>query len=90
MLYHTNEYDRERYEEIEKISLSLLHQIGDRSLTDLKISLPTPSDYPTAKVDIRGLLLNARNENSPGKESDGKWSLAGWAGQTLASHLARL
>lgn len=80
LLYHTNEYDRERYDEIQKISLNLLQTISKRSLADLKVSLPTPAEYPTAKVDIRGLLLNDNNEILLVKERDGRWSLpGGWA-----------
>jgi ADP-ribose pyrophosphatase YjhB (NUDIX family) len=81
LLYNQNEYDRERYAEIQTISFSLLQKLTDQSLADLKISFPVAADYPTAKVDIRALVLSADKKILLVKEgADGRWSLpGGWA-----------
>ncbi|MGB3850710.1 MAG: NUDIX hydrolase [Tunicatimonas sp.] len=81
LLYADNEYDRERYEELAAISLNLLSATSGQSLPVLRDFFMPVKDYPTPKVDIRGLILNEAREVLLVKESlDGKWSLpGGWA-----------
>ncbi|NCU05656.1 MAG: NUDIX hydrolase [Chitinophagaceae bacterium] len=81
LLYHTNEFDKERYEELREISLRMISRFSNQPVEELKELLPVAGDYPTVKVDIRGLVLNAENKILLVKEStDGKWSLpGGWA-----------
>ena len=81
LLYSNNDYDKERYLELREISFRLLHRISDHSIENLKDYFPLVFDYPTAKVDIRGLVLSSNKEILLVKESaDGKWSLpGGWA-----------
>ncbi|HYG38526.1 MAG TPA: NUDIX hydrolase [Cytophagales bacterium] len=81
LLYSANEYDKERYSELQEISFRLLHMISDHSIEALKDSFPLVKDYPTAKVDIRGFVLSSDQKVLLVKESiDGKWSLpGGWA-----------
>jgi ADP-ribose pyrophosphatase YjhB (NUDIX family) len=81
LLYSSNEYDRERYNEVQQISISLLSKVSGHSIEELKDKLPIATDYPTAKVDIRGVVLSADNKILLVKESaDNKWSLpGGWA-----------
>src|SRR5215831_14694231 len=86
LAYCKNEYDKERYTEMQNISFRLLNIISEQNIEDLKTSFPLVKDYPTAKVDIRGILLSDDKKILLVKESvDGKWSLpGGWAdvGQT--------
>ncbi len=87
LLYcNSNEYDKERYLELQDISFRLLNIISGQSIETLKSSFPLVKDYPTAKVDIRGLTLSNDKKVLLIKESvDNKWSLpGGWAdiGQT--------
>lgn len=78
LLYCKNEYDKERYLELKEISFRLLHEFSGSSMEDLKFMLPTVKDYPTAKVDIRGLVISEDKKILLVKESiDGKWSLPG-------------
>ena len=81
LLYHNNEFDKERYEELREISLRLLSTFSSNSIEELNELLPVANDYPTAKVDIRGLVLDADNKILLVKEStDSRWSLpGGWA-----------
>jgi ADP-ribose pyrophosphatase YjhB (NUDIX family) len=79
LLYSKNAYDNERYHEIQEMSLQLLSNISGNE--DLKATFPKASDYPTAKVDIRGLLLSPDGKLLLVQEqADGRWSLpGGWA-----------
>lgn len=81
LLYCNNEFDRERYEELREMSFRLLQGLSGHPLQELKASFPLVADYPTAKVDIRGLVLSAEGKVLLVKESvDGKWALpGGWA-----------
>lgn len=81
LLYSSNQYDKERYEELREISLRLLGTYSNHDIELLKEQLPVATDYPTAKVDVRALILSANKEILLVKESlDGRWSLpGGWA-----------
>lgn len=81
LLYCINEYDKERYTELQEMSFTLLNLVSKHSIETLKASFQLTHDYPTAKVDIRGLVLSPNKEILLVKESaDGKWSLpGGWA-----------
>jgi ADP-ribose pyrophosphatase YjhB (NUDIX family) len=81
LLYCKNEYDKERYLELQEISRHLLSEISGHDAEVLKAIFPAEKDYPTVKVDIRGMLLSPDKKILLAKESaDGKWSLpGGWA-----------
>lgn len=81
LLYCKNEYERNRYLELQDISLQLLGGLSGQSATELQAAFPPATDYPTAKVDIRGLLLSPDKKLLLVREqADGKWSLpGGWA-----------
>lgn len=81
LLYAANEYDRERYLELEQISVRLLGKISGHDEALLHESFPPVKDYPTAKVDIRALILSPDKKVLLVQESsDGCWSLpGGWA-----------
>ena len=81
LLYSKNDYDKERYIELQEISFKLLSHISGKDFESLKLSFPTAADYPTAKVDIRGLVISPEKKVLLVRESiDGKWSLpGGWA-----------
>src|SRR5215218_6391406 len=81
LLYCKNEYDKERYLEVQNIAYELLNAVSGSDIEQLRIGFPVIADYPTAKVDIRGLVLSPDKKILLVKESaDGKWSLpGGWA-----------
>jgi len=62
LLYAKNEYDIERYNELHHISTKMLDNVTGWGPEDIKLNFPMPSDYPTVKVDVRGILLNAENK----------------------------
>ena len=81
-MYADNEYDRERYDELVSISLKLLSATSGQSLSVLRDFFMPVKDYPTPKVDVRGLILNEAKKVLLVKESlDGKWSLPGGWGE---------
>src|SRR3954463_7837367 len=78
LLYSKNEYDKERYLELQNITYNLLHKFSAVSMQELRFQLPQSHDYPTAKVDIRGLAISADSKVLLVQESvDGKWALPG-------------
>lgn len=81
LLYNTNGYDKERYTELLEISHELMSALIDQPITTIKGFYAPNKDYPTPKVDIRGLILNEAGEILMVKEmADGKWTLpGGWA-----------
>jgi len=81
LLYSTDEYDKERYRELQQISLQLLHQVSNHSIENLQEAFSLVKEYPTAKVDTRGLVLSTDKKILLVKEqSDRQWSLpGGWA-----------
>lgn len=81
LLYATNPYDKERYEAMRLLALEMLQNISGMKPEDLVQSFPGVKDYPTAKVDIRGMILSTENKILLVQEAtDGKWSLpGGWA-----------
>lgn len=81
LVYAKDDYDRERYEELKEISLRLMAQVSGRSLKIFQDFFLPEIDYPTVKVDVRGLVLNEKDEILMTKESvDEKWTIpGGWA-----------
>lgn len=79
--YSHDEYDIERYQEIDGIShsiLSLLSGLDQDLIIDNYLPL---KEYVTPKVDIRAVVLNEKNEILLVQEkADGLWSLpGGWS-----------
>lgn len=81
LLYSSNEYDRERYQEIKEIVLRLWQSATQETMETLQATFPLVPDYPTAKVDIRGLVVSAEGKILLVQEmADRRWSLpGGWA-----------
>ena len=80
-MYSRSEFDTERYNELNEISNEMLQLVSGLDAEALQAVFPPVTDYPTVKVDIRGLLLSSDRKILLVKESaDGKWSLpGGWA-----------
>lgn len=81
LTYANNEYDTERYRELEQISLEMMQMTTGVPSDRLAGYFNTSKEYITAKVDIRAVVFNRQNEILLVKEkADGKWSLpGGWA-----------
>ena len=81
LLYASNGYEKERYTELREVAVRMLREVSSQPIEELRLLFPSPSDYPTAKVDIRALVIDAEKRILMVQESaDGKWSLpGGWA-----------
>lgn len=81
LVYSTNEYDTERYEELLSLSNRMTSLLSGHSESDINICFPLERDYITPKVDVRAVVFNEVGEILLVQEkSDGCWSLpGGWA-----------
>ncbi|WP_299288672.1 NUDIX hydrolase [uncultured Mucilaginibacter sp.] len=81
LTYANNEYDRERYHELEQISLEMMQQVSGQPLAEISAYFNTKKEYITPKVDIRAVIFNDQKQLLLVREkADGKWSLpGGWA-----------
>lgn len=81
LVYAEGGYDRERYEELKEISLKLMAELSGLSFAKLDSFFLPQLDYPTPKVDVRGFVLNDKDQILMAQESvDGKWTIpGGWA-----------
>jgi len=81
LLYAQDNYDRERYHELQDIVHNFHKALSGTDLQTIRNFYIPAKDYPTAKVDIRGFLLSPDHKVLLVKESaDQKWSLpGGWA-----------
>ncbi|MCL6267452.1 NUDIX hydrolase [Flagellimonas myxillae] len=81
LVYTENDYDKERYEELKDISLKLMAFVADEPISVIQDFFMPQQDYPTPKVDVRGFVLNEKDEILMAREGiDGKWTIpGGWA-----------
>lgn len=81
LTYATNEYDTERYRELEQISLEMMNLVTGHPLELLSEYFQDKKEYITPKVDVRVVIFNEQKQILLVKEkADGKWSLpGGWA-----------
>lgn len=81
LTYASDEYDIERYHELEQISLEMMEELTQQPLETLALYFNDKKEYITPKVDIRAVIFNDRKEILLVREkADGKWSLpGGWA-----------
>ena len=76
--YTENDFDRDRYTELDEISMKMLSLISDTPLETIKVSTPEKHGYRTAKVDVRCVIFNDKDEILLVKEVvDSCWSLPG-------------
>lgn len=81
LVYNQENYDAERYEELRAISLEMMSVLSDLPVEQFQNFFMPEADYPTPKVDVRGLILNDSGKILLVKETiDNKWTLpGGWA-----------
>lgn len=80
LTYSQNEYDLERYQDLEKISFQLLEMAVNLPIEKLITSFSDEHGYLTPKVDVRGVVVKDGKILLVQEKSDGKWCLpGGWA-----------
>lgn len=78
--YTDNAFDRERYEELKKLSQLLLAEISDTPLEKIKNLFANEVGYQTPKVDVRAVVFKENKILMVKEKIDGRWSIpGGWA-----------
>jgi len=76
--YSENDYDLDRYQIIEEISLRMLSLLTGISSETIEMATPERNGYRTPKVDVRAVIFNDRDEILLVRERiDSLWSLPG-------------
>jgi len=88
-----NDYDKERFEQLQNISLEMTSLLLNRPLVTLREEMVEKSGYKTPKVDVRAIVQNEKKEILMVREKfDGYWSLpGGWAdiGLTIKENVVK-
>jgi ADP-ribose pyrophosphatase YjhB (NUDIX family) len=80
--FGADEYDRERYDEIERIAAELLAQGADVPAARLRADWAAETGYVTPKIEVRGAVFRATDQYVllVRETADGLWTLpGGWA-----------
>jgi ADP-ribose pyrophosphatase YjhB (NUDIX family) len=76
--YSENDYDLDRYQIIEEISLRMLSLLTGLSPETVSMATPERNGYRTPKVDVRAVVFNDKDEILMVQERiDSRWSLPG-------------
>lgn len=76
--FSENDYDLDRYTQLEEISLRMLSLITGLSYESIQVETPEKNGYRTPKVDVRCVIFNDKDEILLVKERvDSRWSLPG-------------
>ena len=71
-------FDRERYEEVARISESLLAQLADEPVQRIQGLVPAAAEgYATPKIDVRGAVFRNGEILLVQEAADGLWTLPG-------------
>jgi ADP-ribose pyrophosphatase YjhB (NUDIX family) len=81
LAYATDDYSRDRYQQVGRVAAELLAAVSRRPAGELALELGRDSGYATPKVDVRGAIFDDRERVLLMREkADGRWSLpGGWA-----------
>ncbi len=79
--YTESSYDRERYEELQEISLQLLEKITEMPVEKIIPVIQENNGYKTPKVDVRAVVFNEEGQILLVQEkADNCWSMpGGWS-----------
>jgi ADP-ribose pyrophosphatase YjhB (NUDIX family) len=78
--FSVNEYDRDRYAEIERIVVELLAAGDPGQIARYTSLLADEKGYVTPKIDVRGAIFDGRRALLVRERLDGLWTLpGGWA-----------
>ncbi len=78
--YCENDFDRERYDELKKLSQLLLAEITDTPVEKIQNLFANEIGYQTPKVDVRAVVFKENKILMVKEKIDGRWSIpGGWA-----------
>jgi ADP-ribose pyrophosphatase YjhB (NUDIX family) len=79
-----SEFDRERYEQIRRISVEIVSHYTEYGEEKVKNLFASENGYATPKVDVRAVIFKDDHILMVRERMDGKWALpGGWADQHL-------
>jgi len=78
--YCENDFDRERHEELKKLSQLLLAEITNTPVEKIENLFANEVGYQTPKVDVRAVVFKENKILMVKEKIDGRWSIpGGWA-----------
>ena len=78
LAYTTNDFDRDRWAQLEDVAAGLFGLLADRPAADFALPLDADFGYVTPKVEIRGGIVDEHDRLLLMRERlDGRWSLPG-------------
>lgn len=75
--YTRDDFDRERYEEIDAIAKGLIARLGDVPIARLAGLPARDQGYATPKIDVRAAVFRAGRVLMVRERTDGRWTLPG-------------
>lgn len=80
LFYTESDFDRERYEELQELSVEVMSLLTDQPIEKLELHLENPFGYATPKVDVRGVVFRDDKLLMVQEQEDNLWSIpGGWA-----------
>jgi ADP-ribose pyrophosphatase YjhB (NUDIX family) len=78
--YSENKYDIDRYNQIRRLSMEILHDFTGIPMLELADVFASEKGYQTPKVDVRGVVFRNDKILLVRETIDGRWSVpGGWA-----------
>jgi ADP-ribose pyrophosphatase YjhB (NUDIX family) len=78
--YSDNKYDIERYQQVRKLSVEIMHNFTGLKMNQLVDVFAKEKGYQTPKVDVRGVIFRSDKILMVRETIDGNWSVpGGWA-----------
>jgi len=80
LTYCLNEYDLERYHQLQEMATEILASHSELSKEAIKQSFSMQSGYATPKIDVRGAVIQDGKILLIQEQADGRWAMpGGWA-----------
>jgi ADP-ribose pyrophosphatase YjhB (NUDIX family) len=80
LTYCQNEYDLERYHQLQEIATEILASHSELSKEAIQQSFSMQSGYATPKIDVRGAVIQDGKILLIQEQADGRWAMpGGWA-----------
>lgn len=78
--YSISDYDLERYNELQNISIDILKKLTDENVDKIKNLFTNETGYQTPKTDVRAVIFKDNKILMVKEKSDNSWSLpGGWS-----------
>lgn len=80
LTYSKNEYDLERYRQMQEIAAEMLASQSNESKESVLKSFSMQAGYATPKIDVRGAVIREGKILLIQEQADGRWAMpGGWA-----------